>query len=66
MPRNLKQKGSVLLSFDILNNYTEWENKYEIVQKFITVCGTRCALPHSQGSGNGAYPFICITLTPYP
>jgi hypothetical protein len=66
MPRNLKQKSSVLLRFDILNNYTEWENTYDIAQKFTTVCGARCTLPHSQGSGNGAYPFICIALTQYP
>jgi len=44
MPRNLKQKCSVLLRFDILNNYNEWENTYEIDQKFTPVCGTRCAL----------------------
>lgn len=66
MARNLKQTGSVLLRFDILNNYTEWKNTHKIVQKFTIVCGRRCALPHSQGSGNGAYPFICTTLAPYP
>jgi hypothetical protein len=44
MPRNLKQKVSILLRLDILNNSTGQENTYETAQKLATVCDTWCGV----------------------